>query len=228
MKNLVIYLKELIRPVRLLSIIRHYKLNRVHKGKKCFFGINTSIIDCEISTNVYVSGGQIKSSKIGRRTYFNSNIYAQNCVIGNYCSIGSDVTIGYSPHPTDFVSTHPIFYSNNKPYETLADRMYFDEKIKLTTIGNDVWIGSKATIVPGVRILDGAIIAYGSLITKDVPPYAIVGGVPAKIIKYRFSENIITELLRIKWWERNDEFIQVHYKLFLDPKLFIDFFKKNN
>ncbi len=227
MKNLILYFKELLRPIRLLSIIRHYKLSHLHKGKGCLFGMATSITNSEIGTNVFVSGGQIISSKIGRRTYFNSNIYALNCVIGNYCSIGPDVTIGFSPHPIDFVSTHPAFYSNNKSFKTFADKMYFDEAVKLTTIGNDVWIGGKATILPGVTISDGAIIAYGSLVTKDVPPYAIVGGVPAKTIKYRFSENIINDLLRIKWWEMNDEFIQVHYKLFLDPQAFIGFFKNN-
>ena len=104
--------------------------------------------------------------------------------------------------------------------------MYFEETVKVTTIGNDVWIGSKVTIIPGIRISDGAIVAYGSLVTKDVPPYAIVGGVPAKIIKYRFNADIINELIKIKWWDMDDEFIRNNYKLFLDPNSFIVFFKK--
>jgi acetyltransferase-like isoleucine patch superfamily enzyme len=99
------------------------------------------------------------------------------------------VTIGISPHPTYFVSTHPTFYANNKGFETFADKMYFDEEVKTTNIGNDVWIGSKCTIMPGVKIGDGAIVGYGALVTKDVPAYSIVGGIPAKLIKFRAEFN---------------------------------------
>ncbi len=210
----------------MLLVIRHYILDHKYKGKDCFFSINTQIYESDIDSNVYILGGKIQSSKIGKRTYFNTNIYAKNCVIGNYCSIGSDVTIGLSPHPTHFVSTHPAFYSNNKGFQTFADRMYFNEEVKTTIIGNDVWIGSKSTILPGVKIGDGAIIGYGSLVTKDVLPYSIVGGVPAKLIKYRFSQAIIDELVKIKWWEKSDDFIQSNYKLFLDPMSFIEYFRK--
>jgi acetyltransferase-like isoleucine patch superfamily enzyme len=225
-KEFVFYFKELFRPKKILAVIRHYRLNKKYKGKGCFFALNTSIIDCYLDSNVYILGGHIKSSRIGRRTYFNSNIYAQNCAIGNYCSIGSDVTIGISPHPTYFVSTHPTFYANNKGFETFADRMYFDEEVKTTNIGNDVWIGSKCTIMPGVKIGDGAIIGYGALVTKDVPAYSIVGGVPARLIKFRFKKEIIDELNKIKWWEKSDEIIQSNYKLFIDPISFIEYFKR--
>ena len=210
----------------MLSVIRHCILDYKHKGKGCFFSINTFIYESDIDSNVYILGGQIQSSKIGKRTYFNTNIYAQNCVIGNYCSIGSDVIIGPSPHPTNFVSSHPAFYANNKGFQTFADRMYFNEEVKTTIIGNDVWIGSKSTIMPGVKIGDGAIVGYGSLVTKDVLPYSIVGGVPAKLIKYRFSQAIIDELVKIKWWEKSDDFIQSNYKLFLDPITFVEYFRK--
>jgi acetyltransferase-like isoleucine patch superfamily enzyme len=227
MENLVHYLKELFRPAIILSISRHFKLMKMYKGKECSFGINTSIVNTEIERNVYVSSGHIEQSKIGRRTYFNTNIQAKNCIIGRYCSIGSDVIIGFSSHPIDYVSTHPSFYSNNKCFETFADKMYFDESIKQTTIGSDVWIGSRVVIQPGVRISDGAVIAIGSVVTKDVPPYAVVGGVPAKIIKFRFSQTIIEELLKIKWWELNDEVIVKNYRHFLEPQIFIDYFNSN-
>lgn len=226
MKVLVFYFKELFRPRKLLALLRHYRLNHKYKGKSCFFALNTSIIDSDIGSNVYILGGQIKSSRIGRRTYFNTNIHAQNCVIGNYCSIGSDVTIGISPHPTFFVSTHPAFYADNKGFETFADSMYFNEELRTTYIGNDVWLGSKCTIMPGVKIGDGAIVGYGALVTSDVLPYSIVGGVPAKQIRYRFTKEIIDELVKIKWWEESDEFIKSNYKLFMDPISFIENFKR--
>ena len=226
MSDVKVYLKYFFKPTRLISILRAIKLRYINRGKNCYFGINTSIIDSEIGNNVYVTDGSIVSSNIGNRTYFNANIEANNCIIGNYCSIGSDVLIGVSQHPIDQISTHPSFYSNNKEFETFADKMYYDEKIKLTTIGNDVWVGSKVTVMPGVKISDGAIIAYGSIVTKDVPEYAIVAGVPAKIIKYRFNEDIIKELLKINWWKWDDLFIKKHYRLFLDVSNFINFFKK--
>ena len=225
MSNIKVYLKYFFKPLKLISVLKSLKLNRFHKGKNCYFDISATIIDSEVGNNVYMLGGNISSANIGNRTYFNENIQAKNFVIGNYCSVGSDVTIGVSLHPIDLISTHPCFYSNNKGFETFADKMYFKEETKLITIGNDVWLGSKATIMPGVTINDGAIVAYGSLVTKDVPPFAIVAGVPAKIIKYRFNDDVINELLRIKWWDWNDTFIKEHYKLFLDIPAFVNFFK---
>ena len=126
--------------------------------------------------------------------------------------------IGVRKHPTDMISTHPAFYANNKAFETYADRMYCDELPNIE-IGNDVWIGSKSTVLGNIRIGDGAVVAYGSVVTKDVPPYAIVGGVPARIIKYRFDKEIIDRLLEIKWWELSDDFFKKYFRLTHKPYL---------
>ena len=91
----------------------------------------------------------------------------------------------------------------------------------ITHIGNDVWIGLNATILDGVTIGDGAIVAAGAVVTKDVPPYAVVGGVPAKIIKYRFTESQIDFLLKFRWWEKDRKWIQQNYKRFQDIESFI-------
>jgi hypothetical protein len=121
------------------------------------------------------------------------------------------------------VSTHPAFYSNNKAFGTYADKLYYDE-LDSVRIGNDVWIGSNSTIMSNVNIGDGAIVAYGAVVTKDVMPYSIVGGVPARHLKFRFEEYIVERLLEIRWWELNDSFLKQHFKRFHNPLDFINFY----
>ncbi len=118
--------------------------------------------------------------------------------IGKYCSIAKDVKIiAGGNHRMDYVSTFPfkIFFNFPGKY----DNLQFSKGP--ITIGNDVWIGYGATIMSGVTIGDGAVVAANSLVTKDVPAYAVVAGNPAKIVKYRFSEKEIEALLAIKWWD---------------------------
>jgi len=125
-------------------------------------------------------------------------------IIGKYCSIGSGavfIMAGNQGHRSDWVSTFPFYYqanifkSSKNPYEKAGD----------TCIGNDVWIGTEAMIMAGVTIGSGAIISARAVVTKNVPPYAIVGGNPAQIIKYRFSEGEIEKLLKLKWWDWSEE-----------------------
>ncbi len=136
------------------------------------------------------------------------------CRIGRYCSFGEQVQIGRHPHPMHWVSTSPFFYL---PYNDVINQSVpegieldgrFDFKregppvtAKLTTIGNDVWIGHGAFILPGVTIGDGAVVAAMSVVTKDIPPYAVVAGSPARVVRYRFPEEQIEALQASKWWE---------------------------
>lgn len=126
------------------------------------------------------------------------------CSIGRYCSIAKHVQIGVANHPTDWLSISARQYSPKylnfhrfveKSCHTLPHEMF-----QKTTIGNDVWIGTNAVVMGGVTIGDGAIVAAGAVVTKDVPPYAIVGGVPARVIRYRFSPTIVSQLLDLQWW----------------------------
>lgn len=153
----------------------------------------------------------INHSKIGKYTYVSRNALIQNTVIGNYCSISNDLLCGLGNHPTDRFSTSPIFYNRNNPLkigEYAKDRSFDD--YKPIHIGNDVWIGARVTILDGVKIGNGAIIAAGSIVTKDVPPYAIVGGTPAKVIRYRSSEEKAAEYQSMSWWEKDpDEIIKI-------------------
>jgi chloramphenicol O-acetyltransferase type B len=125
-------------------------------------------------------------------------------IIGNYCSIGSGAVFmmaGNQGHRADWVSTFPFFFQANIFKE--AKNPY--KKSGSTTIGHDVWIGSEAMIMSGVTIASGAVIASRAVVTKDVEPYAIVGGNPAEVIKYRFSSEKIEKLLRLKWWEWSED-----------------------
>lgn len=169
---------------------------------------NTNDVEIE-SPCVIISGSRIDSQRIGAFTFINENTFIRNTEsIGRYCSIAPDVYVGLEDHPINQCSTSDFFYNRGKwafakdfhqynDYFRFADLGIKKEKI---VIGNDVWIGYGARILKGVHIHDGAVIGAGAVVTKDVPPYAVVGGVPAKIIKYRFSEKIIQRFFEISWW----------------------------
>lgn len=168
---------------------------------------------------------RINNCYIGRCSYIGSNSHLDNCTIGRYCCIASNVKVIRATHPINFVSMHPVFFSLGKQCgKTYVDKQIFSENLsrngKAAIIGHDVWIGHGAIIMGGIKIEDGAVVAAGAIVTKDVPAYSVVGGVPAKLIKYRFSEEVIHQLKTIEWWNKPEEWIIKNVKLFSD----IDFF----
>lgn len=183
-----------------------------------------------------------KNCKVGRYTYGYKElleIYPLATSIGRYCSINCTARI-WNNHPIDCITTHPFLdypifssWENYVRKVEMIDKfgMYFDNatfedsKIrnnKPILIGNDVWIGANVIILPGVSIGDGAIVAAGAIVTKDVAEYAIVGGVPAKLIRHRFSESEIQKLLEIKWWNWPHEKIEKHIEEFYQTEMFIN------
>lgn len=180
--------------------------------------------------NRICNGTSVENSKIGYSSYVGSNSTIINANIGRFTSIGPNVSIIIGQHPTrTFVSTHPVFFSMEKQigYTYVSSQLfdefkYSDEECKYSVvIGNDVWIGNGAKIMEGITIGDGAIIAAGAIVTKNVLAYAIVGGVPAKIIKYRFQNDEIEYLLKIKWWDKDEKWIRDNAKYFYDIKYFM-------
>lgn len=149
---------------------------------------------------------------IGNYTYIGHNSLIQNTKIGNYCSISHEIICGLGRHPLDIFSTSPIFYQKHNPLfiQIVAKDMNFKKYLPIN-IGNDVWIGSRAIILDGVNIGNGAVIAAGAVVTKDVPPYAIVGGVPAKVIKYRSERECFLTKAK-EWWSLEPESVILKIK----------------
>lgn len=172
--------------------------------------------------NRIAAGATFLSSKMGYGSYIGERAYICNVSIGRYSCIAPEVIIVTGRHPMHFASLHPFFYSTEHISSYVSEMKfqeysYVDQEHKIAVeIGNDVWIGTRAAIVEGVRIGDGAVIAAGAVVTKDVEPYSVVGGVPARLIKKRFEEDTIGSLLEFQWWNKDREWIQDHAESFTD------------
>lgn len=195
MKKYKALFKFLIQEINILSFELRKKKQYINFNKTTQNIINSYEVDLnsivgrhiEIGKGTYIS----QDSVIDSYTYIGFNSLISKTKIGRYNSIASNVNIGHGEHPIEFISTNTIFINN--PYATLTN--------KECIIENDVWIGIGAIIRRGVTVGTGSIIGANSFVNKDVPPYSIVVGSPARLLKYRFSEKKIKILLESKWWE---------------------------
>lgn len=177
-------------------------LNASKVGRYCSFKENSTFINVQI----------------GNYTYFARNCVVSDAKIGSFCSIGPNCQVGLGIHPIHLVSTSPIFYSNlGQLPEVWTQENFIKENIPVY-IGDNVWLGANVIVMDGVSIGEGAICAAGAVVTKDVPPYAIVGGVPAKVIKYRFEKEIISSLLELKIFSREDEWLKENLTGLVTPQ----------
>jgi len=189
------------------------------------------IFNSEFERNVIVyARSTLSRVRFGAYGYVNEGSFMAGMTVGRFCSIGPHFLCGYGEHPTNLLSTSPVFYSTHKQCgTTFADRDHFEEA-RETFIGHDVWIGARVFVRDGVRIGHGAIIAAGAVVTKDVPDYAIAGGVPAKVIRSRFADGAIQQLLEIEWWNWSEEKLRRAQTLFASDEIepFIEWAKEKD
>lgn len=214
-KKLVKFLLALYFKIRFITKCRIHAFSNVILGRSFFEGKNS------LGKKTYFC-----NTFLGFASYIGHSGEFSNCRIGRFCSIGSNVRVVSAFHPTSsLVSSHPAFYSNSF-YFTFTKQTGFSEHIKTSTgyeceIGNDVWIGDNVLIKGGVKIGNGAIIGMGSVVTHDVLPFTIVAGVPARLIRKRFEDDIISKLLVIEWWNKPLRWIIEHSNEFMNPNEFV-------
>ncbi|MBM6736329.1 CatB-related O-acetyltransferase [Mediterranea massiliensis] len=174
------------------------------------------------ATSVVYSGSNLNNVTMGAYSYCGYDCWIINAKIGAFCSIADHVYIGGAEHPIDWVSTSPVFEHVKNSGPTIRFSKHALPKSKQTLIENDVWIGHGAIIKAGICIGNGAIVGAGAVVTKDVPPYAIVVGSPAKVIKYRFNQDIIEQLIKTEWWSLNVNQLKQLAQYIKNPEIFVE------
>lgn len=202
---------------KLLRMLIKYPLRLFNK-----ISFRATVVDCEIhKTSVVEHHANVRYSEIDRYTYVSARSSVIHTKVGSFCSIAAGVAIGGGAHDIDAVSTSPVFNKGKNIFGVNFGNIQFSP-YKKTTIGNDVWIGNRALVLQGVTIGDGAVIGAGSVVTKDIPPYEVWAGNPAKKIKDRFDDQTKEKLLNIQWWEMSEEKLKKLGDLFSDPKKLIE------
>ena len=195
----------------ILSILiipfRNFLLMRKLKEDSLKIGIFSRIRQCCFGNyNTIYHFVELNHVSLGNFTYIANGSKITRTQIGKFCSIGPGVLCGLGKHPTrEFITTHPAFFSLLKQTQvTFSNQQLFEEHQEIK-IGHDVWIGANVIILDGIKIGNGAIVGAGSVVTKDVPPYAVIGGNPAKVIRYRFNEEERKVIEQSKWWDKDLE-----------------------
>lgn len=194
-----------------------YILSKLFKKARLAAVINSNID----KTAKIESGSHVVGSSFGKYSYCGYDCEILNCEIGNYVSIANNCKMGGANHVTSWVSTSPVFYYGRDS----VSKKFAEFKRppgKKIIIGHDVWIAEGCIIKAGVKIGNGAVIGMGSIVTKDIPPYSIAVGNPARVIKYRFDDETIQELLESEWWTLSDVEIQQLAQYIQTPKRFIE------
>lgn len=152
--------------------------------------------------NRIYENGTVLDSELGLFSYVSRGARVANCSVGRYCCIGPEALVGgLGVHPTRWISSHPVFYSPRRQTGgvTFSPDQHFEERPRVT-LGHDVWIGARAVVLDGMKVGTGAIVAAGAVVAEDVPPYAIVGGLPARLLRPRFDAATAARLLALEWW----------------------------
>lgn len=200
-----------------LNLYEFFKRKQLNLHKNIDIGKSVKIRSAVISPYVRIGDFcNVRGGSFDSYSYMGNNCELPQTKIGKFCSIANNVLLAAGNHPLDYLSTSPYTYSDID--WTFSKKNAYDKGLFYTSsdkrficeIGNDVWIATGAILVCGnhaLRIGDGAVIAAGAVVTKDVPPYSIVAGCPARIIKYRFDKCTIEKLLELKWWDKDAAWI---------------------
>lgn len=194
----------------------NYLWNKIVK-KARGSSIKNSIIH---STSKVESGSLVVNSVFEKYSFCGYDCKIIDCSVGSFTSIADNVVIGGGRHPMEWVGMSPVFYEGRDSVKKKFS-IHSRQANLHSSIGNDVWIGESALIRAGVRIGHGAVIGMGSVVTKDVDNYAIVAGNPARLIRYRFPEETISSLLKLKWWDFDEKKLEVLSKYIQNPDEFI-------
>ncbi|MEI6286670.1 MAG: antibiotic acetyltransferase [Bacillota bacterium] len=197
-------------------LFKKCKIKNSCVGKNSHIDKNSTVEDSTIGNKCIVNNAEIYNSILGDYSTVNRHSVMWNTKVGKFCSIGGGVKINLSNHPVDYFSSHPLFYRKNYEGNNIDENLFVESKTCI--IGDDVWLGENVLVMGGVNIGTGAIIGACSFVNKDIPPYAIACGVPAKVLKYRFSEGIIVQLQKINWCDISEDLL---YE-------FIDLIKNDN
>lgn len=211
---------------------------RFRHRKSCRIAYSANVTDRTTFEGMnQIFGHTYFDGHLGYGSYIGNNVYL-SAEIGRFCSIAPFVRCNNGAHPytQPYVSTAPCFCVTNpnraQNGETFADRdlfkqaIFFDEQHKISIkIGHDCWIGEGAFLVGGIEISNGAVVLAHAVVTKDVPAYAIVGGIPARILGYRFDENTITFLQNVKWWDNSEGWFKEHWELLCNMEKFKDYYQ---
>lgn len=200
------------------------RLTKSQVGAKCTIGDNSILFNSQLEgCNVINRGCFISDTEMGFATYTGMNCIIKNTKIGRYCDLSWNLSLGGANHHYQRAMKFSEYHLNqvlngSSPIITKPDPP--------TVIGNDVWIGNGAIVLRGVKVGNGAVIGAGAVVTKDVDPYTIVAGVPARPLKKRFSDEIIEELLELQWWNWSVDVIRQKKQLLLSEPLSMDILKE--
>ena len=176
---------------------------------------------------VLFSAVTVMESQIGQYSYVQSGTSVFNAQVGPFCSIAGDVRVGLAQHPLNLVSTSPVFYDTRQPLPVfLTSTNLFSDTLPQTIIGADVFIGQGAYIIAGRKIGIGAVVGAGAVVTQDVPSYAVVAGVPAKIVSWRFNPDLRARMLSSCWWEMSEHELKQLSPYFDAPEIFLDYLER--